>query len=82
VSATVGGSAIATSGSQSGTQTVTYYGLFNNAFQIDGSAVTPKWQGGTTPTYGNNGAIDVYTYTIVKTAASTYTVFASLTLFK
>jgi hypothetical protein len=82
VSATVGGSAIATSGTQSGTQTVTYYGLFNNAFQVDGSAVTPKWQGGTTPTYGNNGAIDVYTYTIVKTAASTYTVFASLTLFK
>ena len=82
VSATVGGSAIATSGTQSGTQTVTYYGLFNNAFQIDGSAVTPKWQGGTTPTYGNNGAIDVYTYTIIKTAASTYTVLASLTPFK
>ena len=82
VAATVGGSAIATSGTQSGTQTATFYGLFNNAFQIDGSAVTPKWQGGTTPTYGNNAAIDVYTYTILKTAASTYTVLASLTLFK
>lgn len=83
VSATVGGSAITTSGTQSGTQTVTYYGLFNNAFQVDGSAVTPKWQGGTTPTYGNNGSIDVYTYTIIKTAATpTYTVLASLTPFK
>jgi hypothetical protein len=82
VATTVGGSAIATSGTQSGTQTATFYGLFNNAFQIDGSSVTPKWQGGSAPTYGNNGAIDVYTYTILKIAASTYTVFASLTLFK
>lgn len=82
VAATVGGSAIATSGTQSGTQTATFYGLFNNVFQIDGSSVTPKWQGGSAPTYGNNASIDVYTYTILKTAASTYTVFASLTLFK
>lgn len=82
VAATVGGSAIATSGTQSGTQTATFYGLFNNVFQIDGSTVTPKWQGGTAPTYGNNASIDVYTYTILKTAASTYTVFASITLFK
>jgi hypothetical protein len=82
ISATVGGSAIATSGTQSGTQTVTYSGLFNNVFQIDGTTVTPKWQGGSAPTYGNNGAIDVYTYTIIKTASSTYTVLASITPFK
>ena len=83
VAATVGGSAIITSGSQSGTQTVTYYGLFNNVLQIDGTTITPKWQGGSAPTYGNNGAVDVYTYTIIKTASTpVYTALASLTLFK
>ena len=81
VAATVGGSAIATSGTQSGTHTATFYGLYNTAFQVDGSSVTPKWQGGSAPTYGNNGAIDVYTYTILKTASATYTVLASITKF-
>ena len=81
VSTTVGGSAVNTSGTQSGTQTAVYSGVFNNAFQIDGASVTPKWQNGITPTTGSNGAIDVYTYTIVKTASATYTVLASFTKF-
>jgi hypothetical protein len=55
---------------------------YPNTFQIDGSSVTPKWQGGTAPTAGNASSIDVYVYTIVKTAATpTYTVFASQTKF-
>ena len=55
---------------------------YQTAFQIDGSAVTPKWQGGLAPTGGNANSIDVYTYNIVKTAATpTYTVFASQTKF-
>lgn len=55
---------------------------YNNVLQIDGSAVTPKWQGGTAPTAGNASSIDAYVYTIVKTAATpTYTVFASQTKF-
>ncbi len=62
------------------TQGTTAY--FSNALQIDGVAVTPKWQGGAAPTAGNVSGIDVYTYTIVKTAASTYTVLASMTQFK
>ena len=46
-------------------------------FQIDGSAVTPKWSGGTAPTAGNATAIDSYSFTIIKTAATpTYTVLA------
>lgn len=54
-----------------------------STFQVDGSSITPKWQGGTAPTGGNASAIDVYTYVIVKTAATpTYTVFASQTQFK
>lgn len=52
-------------------------------FQIDGSSVTPLWQGGTAPTAGNASSTDVYVFTILKTAATpTYTVFASQTQFK
>jgi hypothetical protein len=55
---------------------------YNNAVQIDGSAVTPKYQGGTAWTSGNASSIDAYVYTVVKTAATpTYTVFASQTKF-
>jgi hypothetical protein len=55
---------------------------YNNAVQIDGSAVTPKYQGGTAFAAGNASSIDAYVYTVVKTAATpTYTVFASQTKF-
>jgi hypothetical protein len=54
---------------------------YPTAFQVDGSAVTPKWQGGSAPTSGNASAIDVYSYTIVKTANATFTVLASQTKF-
>lgn len=55
--------------------TTAYY---PTAIQIDGSAVTPKWQGGSAPTGGNASATDVYSFTIVKTASTpTYAVYAS-----
>jgi len=55
---------------------------YNSALQIDGSAVTPKYQGGTAFAAGNASSIDAYVYTVVKTAATpTYTVFASQTKF-
>ena len=55
---------------------------YASAFQIDGSSVTPKWQGGSAPSSGNASSIDLYTFTIVKTAATpTYTVFAARTKF-
>ena len=50
---------------------------YPNAIQIDGNAVTPKWQGGTAPTAGNASAIDIYSFTIIKTASATFTVLAS-----
>lgn len=51
---------------------------YQTAFNIDGSAVTPKYSGGTAPASGNASSVDVYTYTIVKTAATpTYTVFGA-----
>jgi hypothetical protein len=54
---------------------------YPNAWQIDGTGVTPKWSGGTAPTAGNANAIDIYTLTIVKTASATYTVLANQTKF-
>jgi hypothetical protein len=50
---------------------------YQTAFTIDGSAVTPKYSGGTAPASGNASSIDVYTYTIVKTADATFTVFGA-----
>lgn len=54
---------------------------YNSAVQVDGSSVTPKWQGGSAPTSGNASSIDVYVYTIVKTGSATFTVAASQTRF-
>jgi trimeric autotransporter adhesin len=54
---------------------------YQTGFQVDGSSVTPKWQGGTAPTAGNASSIDSYVYTIIKTAASTFTVLAAQTKF-
>lgn len=55
---------------------------YNNAVTIDGSSVTPKWQGGSAPTTGNASSVDAYSYSIVKTGSATYTVFASQVQFK
>ena len=55
---------------------------YPTAYQIDGSAVTPKWQGGTAPSAGNASSIDSYSLTIIKTASTpTYTVLGSQTKF-
>ncbi len=54
---------------------------YNSAVQVDGSSVTPKWQGGTAPTSGNASSIDSYTYVIIKTASATFTVLAAQTKF-
>jgi hypothetical protein len=54
---------------------------YQSAFQVDGSSVTPKWQGGTAPTAGNASSIDAYVVTIFKTGSGTFTAFASQTRF-
>ena len=54
---------------------------YQTALNIDGSAVTPKWQGGTAPTAGNASSIDAYSVTIVKTGSATFTAFESQTKF-
>ena len=54
---------------------------YNSAVQVDGSSVTPKWQGGSAPTSGNASSIDSYTYVILKTGSATFTVLAAQTKF-
>lgn len=57
---------------------------FSNTINIDGSTngVTVYWQGNTAPTAGHTNCIDVYSYTVIKTAATpTYTVLAGQTQF-
>ena len=49
--------------------------------QIDGVTVTPKWNGGTAPSTGSANSIDVYTFTIIKTASATYTVLGTQSKF-
>ena len=57
------------------TQGATAY--YNSAVTIDGSSVTPKWQNASAPSAGNASGIDVYSYTIIKTASATFTVLAA-----
>jgi len=54
---------------------------YNSAFQVDGSSVTPEWQGGSAPTAGNANSVDVYTYTVIKTGDAAFTALAAQTQF-
>ena len=54
---------------------------YQSALTIDGTSITPKWQGGIAPTNGNTSSVDIYVLSIIKTAASTYTVLESQTQF-
>ena len=54
---------------------------YNNAFQVDGSSVTPKNQGGSSYSSGNANSIDVYTYSIIKTGDAAFTMLTSQTQF-
>ena len=54
---------------------------YNSAVTIDGSSITPEWQGGAAPSAGNASSIDVYSYTIIKTGSATFTALASQTQF-
>ena len=54
---------------------------YNSAVQVDGSGVTPEWQGGSAPDAGNTSSVDIYSYTVIKTGDAAFTVFASQTQF-
>ncbi len=61
------------------TQGATAY--YSTSMLIDGVSPTIEWQGGVAPLYGNPNGVDIYNYTILKSASNTYTVFASQTRF-
>ena len=69
------------------TTVFTLYSAQNSAsyymtdFQIDGSSITEKWNGGSAPSAGTASGTDVYTFNIMKTADATFTVFATFSNF-
>ena len=46
---------------------------------IDGGAITENWTGGSAPSDGGSSGVDIYAYTIMKTADATFTVIATQT---
>ena len=54
---------------------------YQSGFEIDGSAVTPEFQGGSAHSSGNANSIDAYLTTIIKTGSGTFKVLQSLTQF-
>ena len=50
---------------------------YNNAITIDGTSVTPKYQGGSAWAAGSTSSVDIYSYVIIKTGSATFSVFAS-----
>jgi hypothetical protein len=49
--------------------------------KIDNTTVSVAYQGNAAPVLGNSNSIDIYSFTILKTADATYKVFASQTQF-
>jgi len=54
---------------------------YQTALRVDGTTVTPKWQGGSAPTSGNASSVDIYSITIIKTGSATFSAFESQTKF-
>jgi hypothetical protein len=54
---------------------------YPNVINIDGTAVTPKWSGGTAPSSGNASSVDIYAFNILKTASATFLVLGSQSRF-
>jgi hypothetical protein len=50
-----------------------------SAYQIDGTTIRPRWQGGTSGS-ANTNSLDAHTFTIIKTSATpTYVLLGSIT---
>jgi hypothetical protein len=54
---------------------------YQTAFQVDGNAVTPTWQGGAAPAAGNANSVDAYAFSVIKTGVATFAVRASVSRF-
>jgi len=57
--------------------------FYQTVLTVDGatSGVSVKWQNGVAPSAGNTSSIDIYSFTIAKTANATFTAFGSQTKF-
>lgn len=55
-------------------------GYYQTAFQIDGTPIIPKWQNGFVPVAGSINAVDIYTYSLVRTSSG-YSLFGAFTKF-
>lgn len=54
----------------------------STALQVDGAAQTIRWQNKSSPTVGTPSSLEIYTYTIIKTAATpTYVVLGAVTAY-
>ena len=56
-------------------------GGYSANWTVDGANVTEQWNGGSAPSAGGSDGYDIYTLTILKTASTTYTVFANVSNF-
>lgn len=54
---------------------------YQTALTIDGTSFTPKWAGGSVPIGGIVSSLNIYTFTLIKTASATWTVLANLQKF-
>jgi len=52
-------------------------GAYSANITIDGGVVTENWVGGTPPSDGGTGGVDIHSFTIIKTASATFTVIAN-----
>ena len=65
--------------------TVTIIHAVNNTshnvsgLEIDGAIQTVNWVGGSAPSDGGGSGVDIYTFNIIKTANTTYTVIGNQT---
>ena len=50
---------------------------FSAQLTIDHTAVTENWVGGVAPAAGGSAGVDIYSYTIMKTASAQYTVIGN-----
>ena len=53
-------------------------GGYSAQLTIDGANVTENWIGGAAPTEGGASGLDIYAFTIIKTADATFTVIGNL----
>jgi len=65
------------------TMTATFLVPYCSTVQVDGTAtgVTTIWQGGTAPTAGTPNQKNSYTFTVMRTGSTSYTVLASIATF-